>query len=97
MTGVAGAPVDGTVDPAFAPVREVFTDLLRSGRETGAAVAVWAGGRLVADLWGGWADAARTSRGAATPSSRSTRSPSRSPRWRRCAVSPGASSPSTSH
>jgi CubicO group peptidase (beta-lactamase class C family) len=50
----------GTVDPAFAPVADVFEDFLASGQETGAAVAAYVGGRRVVDLWGGWADAART-------------------------------------
>jgi CubicO group peptidase (beta-lactamase class C family) len=50
----------GTTDPAFAAVGEVFGELLASGRETGASVAAYVGGRLVVDLWGGWADAART-------------------------------------
>lgn len=50
----------GTTDPAFAPVADVFRDLLETGRETGAALAAYVDGRLVVDLWGGWADAART-------------------------------------
>jgi len=50
----------GTVDPAFAPVAEVFEEFLSSGRETGGAVAAYVGGRRVVDLWGGWTDAART-------------------------------------
>ncbi|MEV6926614.1 serine hydrolase domain-containing protein [Dactylosporangium sp. NPDC051485] len=52
--------VQGIVAPGFEPVRETFRGLIESGEETGAAVAAYAGGRLVADLWGGWADAART-------------------------------------
>jgi CubicO group peptidase (beta-lactamase class C family) len=52
-------PIHGTSDPAFASVAEVFSDLFASGQETGAALAAFVGGRLVVDLWGGWADAAR--------------------------------------
>ncbi|MEU7870859.1 serine hydrolase domain-containing protein [Dactylosporangium sp. NPDC049140] len=52
--------VSGTVAKGFEPVAEVFGELLGSGAETGASVAAYAGGALVVDLWGGWADAART-------------------------------------
>ena len=53
-------PLDGTVEPVFADVRDRFAQLLADGTETGAAVAVHRGADLVVDLWGGWADAART-------------------------------------
>ncbi len=49
--------VDGQCDPAFRAVREVFEANLADGRDTGAAVAVFVGGELVVDLWGGVADA----------------------------------------
>jgi CubicO group peptidase (beta-lactamase class C family) len=49
----------GGCDTAFQRVREVFTELLAT-REIGAAVSVWADGREVADLWGGFADRKRT-------------------------------------
>ncbi len=52
--------MEGFADPAFSQVAEVFRDLFENGQETGAALAAYAGGRLVVDLWGGWADAART-------------------------------------
>jgi CubicO group peptidase (beta-lactamase class C family) len=52
--------VSGTVARGFEPVAEAFRGLLESGAETGASVAAYAGGELVVDLWGGWADAART-------------------------------------
>ncbi|MER7283261.1 serine hydrolase domain-containing protein [Dactylosporangium sp. NPDC000244] len=52
--------VSGTVAEGFEPVAEAFRQLLESGAETGASVAAYAGGELVVDLWGGWADAART-------------------------------------
>jgi CubicO group peptidase (beta-lactamase class C family) len=52
--------VEGTVDPAFESVREVFADVVREQPGTGAAVAAWVDGAWVADLWGGWADEART-------------------------------------
>ncbi|MCW2899411.1 MAG: beta-lactamase [Streptosporangiaceae bacterium] len=48
--------VQGHCDPAFAAVREVFEESFARGRELGAAVSVYAGDRLVVDLWGGVAD-----------------------------------------
>ncbi|WP_019634067.1 serine hydrolase domain-containing protein [Actinomadura atramentaria] len=48
--------VQGSCDPAFGAVREAFEANFAAGRELGAAVAVYAGGRKVADLWGGTAD-----------------------------------------
>jgi len=52
--------VDGTVDPRFAAVREAFASCFADGLESGGAVAVMVDGRMVADLWGGHADAALT-------------------------------------
>ena len=51
-------PIHGTVDPAFAGVRAAFADGFTSLGEHGAAVCVIVDGRVVADLWGGWADQA---------------------------------------
>jgi len=51
--------VQGTCDPAFEAVREVFTSSFDKG-EVGAGVAVYVDGEVVVDLWGGWADGART-------------------------------------
>ncbi|WP_395111350.1 serine hydrolase domain-containing protein [Actinomadura sp. SCN-SB] len=48
--------VEGTCDPAFSGVRDVFERNFAEGRELGAAVAVYVGGRKVVDLWGGVAD-----------------------------------------
>jgi CubicO group peptidase (beta-lactamase class C family) len=53
-------PLDGFCDPRFARVREAFAENFSSRGEPGAAVALCVGGRTVADLWGGWRDAART-------------------------------------
>jgi CubicO group peptidase (beta-lactamase class C family) len=52
-------PIDGAVDQRFAAVRDAFAGNLDAG-EVGAACCVVLGGRPVVDLWGGWADAART-------------------------------------
>ncbi|MEW2257459.1 serine hydrolase domain-containing protein [Streptomyces sp. NPDC047869] len=54
------AQVQGHCDPRFTAVREAFEENFRERDELGAAVAVTVGGETVADLWGGWADAART-------------------------------------
>ncbi|MFJ9734790.1 serine hydrolase domain-containing protein [Streptomyces sp. NPDC101171] len=54
------AHVQGHYDPRFTAVREAFEENFRDRGELGAAVAVTVGGETVVDLWGGWADAART-------------------------------------
>jgi CubicO group peptidase (beta-lactamase class C family) len=51
--------VAGTVDERFARVREAFASNFADGIDHGAAVAVMVDGKLVVDLWGGHADAAR--------------------------------------
>src|SRR5918994_982119 len=48
--------VHGECDPRFAAGREVFASSFARGQELGAAVAVFAHGELVVDLWGGTAD-----------------------------------------
>jgi CubicO group peptidase (beta-lactamase class C family) len=57
-----GSPTspDGYCAPRFRAVRDRFAALLESGEESGAAVCVMVRGDTVVDLWGGWADAART-------------------------------------
>ena len=52
--------IHGFCDPRFERVREAFALNFESDGELGAAVAVTQHGRTVVDLWGGWADAART-------------------------------------
>jgi CubicO group peptidase (beta-lactamase class C family) len=52
--------IEGTCDVRFAGVREAFAANFSQHAEIGAAVAVYAGGRVVVDLWGGFSDAART-------------------------------------
>jgi CubicO group peptidase (beta-lactamase class C family) len=54
------AQVHGHCDARFAAVRRAFEENFRERGELGAAVAVTVGGRTVVDLWGGWADTART-------------------------------------
>ncbi|SHI72899.1 serine hydrolase domain-containing protein [Streptomyces sp. 3214.6] len=52
--------VHGHCDPRFTAVRTAFEENFRDRDELGAAVCVTVDGVLVADLWGGWADPART-------------------------------------
>jgi CubicO group peptidase (beta-lactamase class C family) len=58
--GEHSAIVDGHCEPAFEPVRDALGEVLVSGFEVGAALAVYLDGHAVVDLWGGYADAART-------------------------------------
>jgi CubicO group peptidase (beta-lactamase class C family) len=59
---MADVAIEGICDARFARVREAFADNFESRRETGASVAIVLDGRLVVDLWAGWADKARTRR-----------------------------------
>ena len=58
MAGVP--PIHGSCDPSFARVRDAVVENFHSHGEIGAAVALAVDGRLVVDLWAGWADAAKT-------------------------------------
>ena len=60
VTEQAGDGVGGSVTAGFEPVREAFREVVERQDGTGAAASIWHDGRWVADLWGGWADAART-------------------------------------
>jgi len=51
--------VAGFCDERFAAVKREFTENFRERGERGGAVAIWHEGRVVVDLWGGWADVAR--------------------------------------
>lgn len=53
-------PIHGSTDPRFARVRDAFADNFARHDELGAGVAVMLDGRVVVDLWGGYADEART-------------------------------------
>ena len=52
--------VHGTCDPRFAAMSDLLAASLASGADCGASVAVMLEGELVVDLWGGWADEAKT-------------------------------------
>ncbi|MGV9933882.1 serine hydrolase domain-containing protein [Streptomyces olivaceoviridis] len=60
QTPQTDAQVHGHCDPRFTAVREAFAENFRARGELGAAVAVTVAGETVVDLWGGWADTART-------------------------------------
>jgi CubicO group peptidase (beta-lactamase class C family) len=63
MTTVLDIPVHGTVVPGYESVREAFKanfERPEPDSEVGAALCVYVGGRQVVDLWGGYADAAKT-------------------------------------
>jgi len=53
-------PLGGTCSARFEPLRELFASKLESGADLGASVALNIEGEMVVDLWGGWADEART-------------------------------------
>ena len=61
MSGPAGS-VEGCCTPRFEPLRQLFRELIESGQDLGASLAVTVEGELALDLWGGWADEARTRR-----------------------------------
>ncbi len=52
--------VQGFVAEGFGPVRDRFAEIVAAQAGTGAAFAAWYDGRWVADLWGGYADLARS-------------------------------------
>lgn len=56
----AAAVVHGTADARFAPLRDLLAASLTTGEDLGASLCLIEDGRVVADLWGGWADSART-------------------------------------
>ncbi|MGD9636598.1 MAG: serine hydrolase domain-containing protein [Pirellulales bacterium] len=53
-------PLGGTCVTRFEPLRELFAAKLESGEDLGASLALNIDGEMVVDLWGGWADEART-------------------------------------
>ena len=55
MTGV-----QGICDERFSGMRDVLQANLDSGADVGASVAVTLDGKFVVDMWGGWADAGKT-------------------------------------
>jgi CubicO group peptidase (beta-lactamase class C family) len=62
MTSAAREQLHGSCDPRFEALREALELNFAEHGEVGAALAVTVEGVPVVDLWGGWADAARTRR-----------------------------------
>ncbi len=54
------ATIEGTCDERFGALGELLSASIDAGGDLGASVAVTIDGELVADLWGGWTDEART-------------------------------------
>jgi CubicO group peptidase (beta-lactamase class C family) len=50
----------GTCSARFDPLRKLFAAKLASGEDLGASLSLNIDGEMVVDLWGGWADLART-------------------------------------
>ena len=57
---MAGTDANGFVQDRFAGIRTAFEANLASGEDVGASFCATLEGETVADLWGGWADEART-------------------------------------
>lgn len=53
-------PVEGVSEPRFDPLRALLSQNLASDKELGVSLAVNLNGEVVADLWGGFADPARS-------------------------------------
>jgi len=54
------AKVEGVCDPKFQEVRDLVNSRLEQGEELGASICVNIDGKNVIDLWGGYADPAKT-------------------------------------
>jgi CubicO group peptidase (beta-lactamase class C family) len=52
--------IHGFCDPRFAPLKAAFAANFEAGHELGASLALTHHGRLVVDVWAGWADAVQT-------------------------------------
>ncbi|MCA6322103.1 MAG: beta-lactamase family protein, partial [Phenylobacterium sp.] len=55
-----GMEVQGTCDPRFEAVRQAFAGNLENGLDVGASFAATVNGAFVVDIWGGFADPAKT-------------------------------------
>ncbi len=59
-SATANTEVSGFADARYAAVEQVFRSQLDSGEDVGASFCATVEGEVVVDLWGGWADEART-------------------------------------
>jgi CubicO group peptidase (beta-lactamase class C family) len=60
MDDTAMIDVQGAVAPGFEKVRDAFAANFAEAGEIGASFAIWKDGQYLVDIWGGWADAARS-------------------------------------
>lgn len=60
ITETEAVPRGGEADPRFAALESAFLANVASGEELGGSLCVLVDGRPAVDLWGGWADTART-------------------------------------
>lgn len=60
MRGFTVAEIEGFCNAPFEKLVDALSGTLDSGGDLGASVAITVDGEMVADFWGGWADAART-------------------------------------
>lgn len=51
--------IEGTSDALFTPLRDLLEHNIEDGKEEGVSIAVEVEGKLIADLWGGFADSER--------------------------------------
>ena len=54
------AEIHGTSSPEYARLGELLSETVDSGEDVGASVSVTVEGETVVDIWGGWADEAKT-------------------------------------
>lgn len=54
------AAIEGYSTEPFGALPELMSELIDSGQDRGASIAVTVEGEMVTDLWGGWADLERT-------------------------------------
>ena len=59
-TTLSDVEIHGTCDPRFGPVRDALATNLQAGADIGSSAAVFLDGEPVVDIWGGYADEART-------------------------------------
>jgi CubicO group peptidase (beta-lactamase class C family) len=52
--------LEGFCTPRFEPLRQLLDELIDSGQDLGASLAVTVDGEFALDIWGGWADESRT-------------------------------------
>src|ERR1700684_774514 len=57
---VMAVKIEGTCDPKFNRVKDAFAENFEKRSEVGAAASVMLDGKTVVDIWGGYADKART-------------------------------------